>query len=73
MQKLSEVKAEERQRQKSFVRLFDQTEDSVPSQRSELLAGNTSALFAMGDASHPRSSGKPFTPAQLELCDRECC
>lgn len=73
MQKLSEVKAEERQRQKSFVRLFDQTEDSVPSQRSKLLADSTSALFAMGDASHPRSSGNPLSPAQLTLCDRECC
>ena len=57
MQKLSEVKIEELQRQKSFVRLFDQTEGSVASQRSELLAYNTSALFEMGDASHPRSSG----------------
>jgi hypothetical protein len=64
VQKLSEVKAEERQRQKNFVRLFEEVENSP---RSELKTDEKVDLFALGGAKHPHSSGNPYTRAQLQF------
>ena len=57
IQKLKEVKAEERSRQNDFVRLFEGVPKSVKEAVMEGQSTERMASFMMGNAKHPQSSG----------------